>query len=121
MQAREQALQACIPEYICHGFMKNDWIGGIKRFENCPVSEMKKLVDDGLIDVDDNQNDSPTAGEFIAIMERFPTLTAHGYIVSEERPDCRTTIEGLAGVVQESDLAEVRKLLSHADEWSGCS
>ncbi len=93
--------------------------GGIERFEWVSAETLKELVAKGYADPGDAQNSSPTLGEFIRFLERFPDVKAHGYAVSPEREDYRVTVEGLqyVGEVGDDLRREFRKLNRHADDF----
>ena len=71
-------------------------IGGVVRFDGLFVEDLNLLFEEGLIDPDDCQNESPAAAIFFDFMKLFPDVYAHGYVVSPFRSDSRVTIEGLA-------------------------
>jgi len=73
-----------------------NWMGGIARFENLSLSQLKELIDNNFIDLEDCQNSSPSVGEFYEFMKSNPKFTAHGYAVSHERSDYRVSIEGVS-------------------------
>lgn len=110
MEAREKVLK----DYLVG---KEFW-GGIKRFENATVHVIEELIEKNLLKPDDAQNDSPTAKEFLEFMQQYPDdVRAHGYIVSENRSDVRTTIEGLSTKCREVNfLIEWFKFNRSADE-----
>lgn len=88
----------------------NDYpFGGIRMFNGATVKQIKTLLDEGFLDPEDAQNDSPTAIEFFEFMQEHPTLTAHGYVVEPARIDCRVTIEGLEGYLTDPDDIEAFK------------
>lgn len=65
-------------------------------FSDLPLKILKELVDKKFTFKDIAQNDSPTIGEFMDMMTRFPILKAHGYIVTAKRHDYRVSVEGLS-------------------------
>ena len=67
--------------------------GEFYYFEKLPLSVLKELVNLGFADVDEQQNNAPSIGEFIEVMG--DTFTAHGYAVNHDRDDVRVSIEGL--------------------------
>ena len=69
--------------------------GGCARFSGMTYKTLKKLVEKGYADPEDNTNDSTTLGEYLEFMEEHPRFKAHGYIISNDREDRRITIEGL--------------------------
>lgn len=81
---------------------KIDWntdrnFGGMMRFDNLDLCRLIQLFSGNFINPDDDQNGSPTAKEFLNFMLRWRDypITAHGYVISPNRADYRTTIEGL--------------------------
>lgn len=100
---------------------KKDSCGGVVRFKDVTLAEMKLLVEKGLLDLEGRQNDAMSTGEYMEFMEKFPDsdLTVHGYAVSPYREDVRVSIEGLqcdSGVTEELRLAFI-ELERHADEF----
>ena len=69
--------------------------GGCKRFDDVSVETLEKLVELNFLDQEDAQNSAPTAKSFIEFMKKHPGFEAHGYAVTDSRPDYRVTIEGL--------------------------
>lgn len=67
----------------------------IKYIEELSIEQLKALEKEGLLDLEDSQNCSPTIKEFMEFMEEYPQVKAHGYIVSPKRDDCRISLEGL--------------------------
>lgn len=59
------------------------------------VSIAEQLVENGWLDPEDRQNNSPSAGEFIKFCKQYPQVKLIGYTIVPERDDCRTSIEGL--------------------------
>lgn len=76
----------------------NGWGGGIRCFENVPLPILEELVGKKFLELNERQEDSPTTRElikFIAKWDKVMDIRAHGYIVSNERPDNRITLTGL--------------------------
>jgi hypothetical protein len=67
----------------------------VMYFKDLPLKAMESLYNEKFIDPNDNQNGSPTAVEFIEFVQKYPFVKFHGYTVSKNRKDYRTTIEGL--------------------------
>jgi hypothetical protein len=79
--------------------------GKFVHFVGLTAVNLRKLIDEGFADPEEQQNDAPSIREFIEYMEAHPGLTAHGYAVGLERPDYRVSIEGLKGVVASAEEA----------------
>jgi hypothetical protein len=76
--------------------MKGGYSGGIRRFDGLPVSVLEQLVEEGFVDLDEAQNESPTIREFIAFAKRAPqSIFFEGYAVHVSRDDYRLSIEGV--------------------------
>lgn len=73
----------------------DDYMGGIKHFDNVTVETLNKLIDEEFLDGDGTQNYSPTVDKFIEFMEEYPNWTAFGYAVSNHRGDYRITVTGI--------------------------
>jgi hypothetical protein len=94
-------------------------LGGIEHFRGVGVDTLLALVARNYADPADSQNESPTLGEFIRFMEKYPQVTAHGYAVSPQRADYRVTVEGLeyAGPVGAELRREFEAMNAGADEY----
>lgn len=96
--------------------------GGIRRFDGLWAVDARELIKLGFLNPHDAQNYSPTAEEFIRFMESGVghPITAHGYAVSQQRGDCRVTIEGIEYACAETmswDQIEAFLTFRHADEF----
>jgi hypothetical protein len=67
----------------------------VLTFGGLPLEILQELLDKRFIDPEEKQNESPSVIQFKSMMTRYPTLLAHGYIVSPKRNDYRISIEGL--------------------------
>jgi hypothetical protein len=99
----------------------DDYMGGIKRFDNVTVETLNKLIDEEFLDGDGTQNYSPTVDEFIEFMDEYPNWTAFGYAVSNHRGDYRITVTGIErneGMTQiDKELEDFVDLARHAEEF----
>lgn len=95
-----------------------DECGGTQRFKNLKLETLKKLIFLCFVDLGERQNESPSIKKFLAFMEKYPSFTAHGYVVNHPRDDYRLTIEGLSGesVIPE-EVLEFAKFNRLADEF----
>lgn len=91
----------------------------VKRFEGVDAETVKTLIDEGYLEEDDSQNASPTALEIYNIMSRYPGMTAHGYIVTPSRSDCRVTLEGVEynASLSKEDMADIGAEFECADTF----
>ena len=94
-------------------------VGGIERFEAMGVDTLRTLFEEKFIDPETQWNGSPKEGEFLEFLEKHPSFTVHGYVVSPDRSDCRVTVEG---VYKGSDptyeeLVDLVKYFRLADEF----
>ena len=75
-----------------------DWTsagGGTKRFQGLALEDLERLVKEGLIYLEEIQNDAPSVEEFLEFMRKYPITLTHGYVVSNDREDVRISLEGL--------------------------
>ncbi len=72
------------------------------KFDELDLDRLRQLLGEGFIGLDAAQNDAPATADFLAFMEAWPEVTAHGYAIGIGRGDYRTMIEGVA-----CDLTEV--------------
>lgn len=78
------------------GYPWAGYCGGIRYYEGLTVAALMLLASQGFVDLDEQQNESPTIREFLALGIRFPNdVTFHGYAVSTDRDDYRLSVEGL--------------------------
>ena len=90
-----------------------------QRFYGLSVDVLEILIAEGFIDLDENQNNSPTTEEFLEFMKKYPGVKAHGYVIGCDREDCRTTLEGLSfmGEVTFPMLVDFTEMCRFADEF----
>jgi hypothetical protein len=90
----------------------------VKSFKNLTLAQLEKLVDKDFVALDLTQNESPTIQEMMDFMKKHPGVTAHGYVVSHQREDYRTSLEGLSynGTSSKQMIAAFKKFCKNADE-----
>lgn len=92
----------------------------IVYFEGLTYENAIALIDEGFLDENDSQNESPTAREFVDFMAKHKEITAHGYAVTPDRSDCRVTIGGLesnyAGNAEVTTVVDFVNLCKYADD-----
>ena len=103
------------------GYMREKYMGGVRRFERLPYYVLEGLIEDGFADPNETQNYSPCIYEFLMFMKKHPMFMAHGYTVSPYRDDYRVTIEGVRydGDVMDLDketIVDFVELARGADE-----
>lgn len=71
-------------------------LGGIAHFDELSIPQLRKLLNAGLIDPNERQNESPTTKEILDFCSENDEdiWYVHGYVVSGQRGDCRVTLEG---------------------------
>ena len=77
------------------GVQEKKYSGGIVSFEGLSLETLEKMVKNNFIDLDDAQNEAPSAGEILEFMKANPRFTCHGYAVSIERSDYAVMLEGV--------------------------
>lgn len=108
-------------DMILFGFFdKEDYYGGSMDFSDLHVDRLKKLVELGYADVEECQNNSPTIGDFIEFCDAYPEFTLHGYAITNERDDCRVTIEGvdLGKPVDDKAIKDFVEMFRFADDFN---
>lgn len=95
------------------------WLGGTRRFESLSLKQLNALIQNDFIDLEDCQNYSPSVGDFLDFMKKYPAVVAHGYAVSHKRDDYRVSLEGVSfgGKVTMKMLLDFVYLCRHADEF----
>ena len=95
--------------------------GGLRRFEELTLKQIEELDDLGLIDMNDRQNDSPTAGEIIDFLKTRTTdgWYVHGYCISPDRSDFRISFEGIGkrSAPSKQDIIDFSMMFRWADEF----
>jgi len=95
---------------------KKEKNGGTEPFKDMSLELLNTLIEENFIDPKESQNYSPTTQEFLELMQKFPSLRAHGYVVSPERDDYRVAIEGVDGEnFSLDDMQVLLEALLHAD------
>lgn len=99
------------------------YMGGIRRFCGLTKSKLQDLVDKGFIDLNGQQNMSPTVEEFqqFTLYIRDPeNWSFGGYAVTPDRTDCRVTIDELicedTMIVMPEDASLFVHFARHADD-----
>jgi len=94
--------------------------GGIQSYQGLTLEVLTQLVEEGFVDLDERQNDSPSVGEYFEFLQTHPTFTVHGYVVADFRADYRISIEGLEckeGEYDSEDLVDFMRFERLADEF----
>jgi hypothetical protein len=97
----------------------DNWLGGTRRFDSLNLEQLHALIRNEFIDLEDCQNYSPSVGDFLDFMKKYPEVEAHGYAVSHKRDDYRVSLEGIrfGGKVTMKMLLDFVHLCRHADEF----
>lgn len=91
----------------------------ICHFTNLSLWRLEKLINLQFIELNECQNDSPNTEEIFNFIKKYPDYTTHGYVVTINRFDYRTTLEGVeknSGFNSLQEEKDFYKLFSHADE-----
>lgn len=107
-------------EIIFGEYKPDDYkFGGVKQFSGLPLETLKLLIEEGFLDPEDCQNNSPSAEEFMNFIEQHPDFTAHGHAVDSTRDDYGVTIEGieLFGARSRETEREFVMFSQHADDF----
>jgi hypothetical protein len=91
-----------------------------ERFNKLTLEQLNELKLMKVLDPKEQQNDSPTIKEFMDFMKDHPGVTAHGYVISEDREDCRVSLEGIAyeGSPSKKLILDFTSLCRDADEFT---
>ena len=80
------------------------YVGGIRRFEDLSIDQLKTLVAEDFVHEDDCFNSCPEIKSFIQVVEKMISMAGEndelvvtfiGYAVDQTRADYRVTIEGI--------------------------
>ncbi len=100
---------------------KENYFGGIRRFDVLCLEQIEKLEQEGLLDLYARQNNSPAVGEIIEFLKSRETdgWYVHGYCVCPERADCRVSFEGVGKRTPPSkqDVIDFTEMFRFADEF----
>ena len=99
-------------ELIFGKYDESKYSGGIRHFKDMSLSTLEKLVAQNFIDLDEQQNDSPTVQAILGFMRTYPDYTAHGYTVSIEREDYRVSLEGVAKEREADTIEELKGFMN---------
>lgn len=94
-------------------------LGGVDRFSRLDIGKLDALLAAGHADPDERQNDAPSTAEFRDFLAAHPRFTAHGYVVSPHRDDCRLSLEGvqLDAKPTQEEIAAFSARFAMADEF----
>ena len=90
---------------------KEKYLGGVRRFTDFSYDDYEALLNLGVIDPDDCQNQAPSVFAIAGFLRDHPNFCAHGYAVSPDRDDYRVSLEGV----------ECNGEYSLEDVWDMCS
>lgn len=93
-----------------------DYIGGMERFDELKLSQIEQLLENNIIDLDDRQNNAPTAGELINFVKKHPEYNLFGYCITPDRDDFRITFDGIGGP-EGVDTTDFMHFECNADEF----
>lgn len=97
----------------------NDGKYDILRYERLTGDALDTLIKEGFADEDEQQNACPCIREINKFIHEHPNFTAHGYIVTPERPDYRVSIEGVWGEdCDERDKEDFIRIFRRADDFT---
>lgn len=95
--------------------------GGLRSFEELTLPQIDRLIDLGILDMDDAQNDAPTVGEIVEFLRGRETdgWYVHGYCISPDRADFRISFEGVGkkSAPSKQDIIDFATLFRWADEF----
>lgn len=117
---KELNINQDLRDYIIFKNNSPNYMGGTASFEHLDIWDLEKLIKNNFIDLDDSQNDSPTAKEFYDFVKNNGfTGSFHGYVVNKDRSDYRVTIEGIDinSEIEKDALIQFSNLCRHADEF----
>ena len=100
--------------YISNGPGKS-----LSRFRGLPLDVLEKLVAHGFVALGKWNRCAGVDSMFLPFLRRHPEFTAHGYALSNDRPDCRITVEGVEceKAMTDETVSDFTNTFSlHADE-----
>jgi hypothetical protein len=108
-------------EIIFGGYWEDRYKYGGCANDTIDYKQLKSLIDEDFIDMDECQNDSPTTQDFVdAISGYEDNVLFEVYAISPQRDDYRVTIEGIELTVPMTDLDQFIYFIEqfrYADEF----
>ncbi len=117
--------QARRDEILARFFLSDEYLGGVKGFENVPFSNLKKLRDERFLYLEEYQNEAPSIRKIYEFVEKYPFIKVGGYVVSIDRSDYRVSIDSISYKIKDNNLSDViqfnkdfTKIRQKADEFT---
>ena len=105
-------------------FGKHDssaYLGGVRHFDDMTRETLHRLIDEGFVDVDTAQNDSPSIQDFLDFMDMHDGYVVGGYVVSARRSDYRVSVDAITKttkITEADDLKTFVEFARLADEFN---
>lgn len=76
-------------------YTEEHYCGGCRRFDGVNYDDCVELLNLGVIDPEDQQNEAPPVEDIVKFLKNHPNFKAHGYAISPKRDDYRVSFEGV--------------------------
>jgi len=102
-------------ETLLGPYLEHCEYGGIRYFRGVPLTALQQLIDHRFVEMGCWNECPGVAALFLPFLETHTGFTAHGYVVSPERPDSRVTVEG----IEKADLLMKEEVIDFAYAFRG--
>ena len=108
-------------EIIFGKYDPSAYLGGLRHFDGMTRETLHRLIDEGFVDVDTTQNDSPSIQDFLDFMDMHDGYVVGGYVVSARRSDYRVSVDAITKttkITEADDLKTFVEFARLADEFN---
>lgn len=108
-------MQDNLRETLLAPYSEQSEFGGIRYFRGVPLNVLQQLINRRCVEMGAWNECRGVAALFLPFLETHPGFTAHGYVVSSERPEFRVTVEG----IEKADLFTKEEVIDFAYAFRG--
>jgi hypothetical protein len=78
------------------GLSREKYDSGLIRFHGVTHAALSKLIEERFADPEATQNDAPSIGTFLELLEEHPELRVGGYVTAPTRNDYRVSVDSIS-------------------------
>lgn len=101
-------------EIIFGEYNPDAYSGGCRHFDYLDAPTLRKLIDMGFADPEEEQNSSPTIEEFLEFVENHDEYVLGGYVVTDQRDDYRVSITDISKDGEIETMDELKEFIEFA-------